>query len=211
MDTEKAVRSAECPGPVERLERAPRPGAESDTVLAGGLVRRSHDALAEVYRRHSPTVAAFVRSRTGNSGSADDIVQDVFLALWRDPNRFDPSRGSLRTYLLTVASGRVLDTFRSEAARERRQDRYHHEAPVGPDLEDSVVGADDAALVRRSLAALPAEERVAIDLAYFGHHTYREVARLLDKPEGTVKSRIRSGLTRLRSAPELALVQACPC
>jgi RNA polymerase sigma-70 factor (ECF subfamily) len=113
----------------------------------------------------------------------------------------------LRTYLLMMTSRRAIDIYRSEQARGRRQDRFSAgtdpSALATADPEDSLVASEDAALVRGALDALPLEERAAIDLAYFGHHSYREVAQLLGKPEGTIKSRIRTGLGRLRSTPDL--------
>ncbi|MDQ1365883.1 MAG: polymerase sigma-70 factor, subfamily [Acidimicrobiaceae bacterium] len=176
---------------------------ESDTCLAQRLREHSSSALAEVYRRHGSAVVQHAR-RFCQQDAAEDIAQEVFLVLWRDPTRFDPSRGSLRTYLLTLVHNRSIDLYRSEESRRRRQDRYWAVPEPRADLDDTVVAADQAADVRASLDALPHNERVAIDLAYFGHHSYREVAQLLEQPEGTVKSRIRHGLETLRSAPSLA-------
>ncbi|MDQ1357952.1 MAG: polymerase sigma-70 factor, subfamily [Acidimicrobiaceae bacterium] len=176
---------------------------ESDTCLAQRLREHSSSALAEVYRRHGSAVVQHAR-RFCQQDAAEDIAQEVFLVLWRDPTRFDPSRGSLRTYLLTLVHNRSIDMYRSEESRRRRQDRYWAVPEPRADLDDTVVAADQAADVRASLDALPHNERVAIDLAYFGHHSYREVAQLLEQPEGTVKSRIRHGLETLRSTPSLA-------
>jgi RNA polymerase sigma-70 factor (ECF subfamily) len=142
--------------------------------------------------------------RVGQPDAAEDVAQEVFLVLWRDPARFDPGRGSLRTYLLSLVHNRSIDLYRSEESRRRRQDRYFAVPEARSELDDTVVAADQAAYVRASLDALPHNERVAIDLAYFGHHSYKEVAQLLEQPEGTVKSRIRHGLETLRSASSLA-------
>jgi len=175
---------------------------ESDARLAVGLRQRSSDALAEVYRRHGGAVIGRARDRCGDPAAAEDIAQEVFLALWRDPTRFDPSRGSLRTYLLALTNHRSIDVYRSEQSRRRRQERCSSRTDTRPNPEDTVVATDEAARVRMSLDDLPSDERLAIDLAYFGYHSYREVARLLGEPEGTIKSRIRAGLHRLRSVPE---------
>jgi RNA polymerase sigma-70 factor (ECF subfamily) len=176
---------------------------ESDTSLAQRLREHSPAALAEVYRRHGSAVVAHAR-RVGQPDAAEDVAQEVFLVLWRDPARFDPGRGSLRTYLLSLVHNRSIDLYRSEESRRRRQDRYCAVPEARSELDDTVVAADQAAHVRASLDALPHNERVAIDLAYFGHHSYKEVAQLLEQPEGTVKSRIRHGLETLRSASSLA-------
>jgi RNA polymerase sigma-70 factor (ECF subfamily) len=124
----------------------------------------------------------------------------VFLRLWNDPERFDPARGSLRSYLLAQCHGRSVDLLRSETARRRREEKdLRRTAEGGYDLEREVWDLALAEHVRSALDKLPEGEREAIRLAYLGGHTYREVAVLLDEPEGTVKSRIRSGLKRLRT------------
>jgi RNA polymerase sigma-70 factor (ECF subfamily) len=177
---------------------------ESDTRLAVGLREHSPAALAEVYRRHGSAVVAHA-GRIAQPAAAEDVAQEVFLALWRDPARFEPSRGSLRTYLLALVHHRSIDMYRSEESRRRRQDRFSSTPEAPSSIDDNVVAADQAAQVRASLDDLPPDQRLAIDLAYFGHHSYREVAQLLDQPEGTVKSRIRQGLQTLRKAPRLAV------
>ncbi|MDQ6615478.1 MAG: sigma-70 family RNA polymerase sigma factor [Actinomycetota bacterium] len=176
---------------------------DSDTQLAIRLREHSPAALAEVYWRHGSAVVEHAR-RFGQPDAADDVAQEVFVALWRNPGRFDATRGSLRTYLLAQVHNRSIDMYRSEQCRRRRQDRFCSTPEARPSPDDTVVAADQAAHVRASLDDLPSDERVAIDLAYFGHHSYREVAQLLGQPEGTVKSRIRHGLQTIRSAMKLA-------
>jgi RNA polymerase sigma-70 factor (ECF subfamily) len=156
-----------------------------------------------VYRQHGAAVVAHAR-RLGQPEAAEDVAQEVFLALWRDPARFEPSRGSLRTYLLALVHNRSIDMYRSEQCRRRRQNSYTSTPEAQSSLDDTVVAAEQAASLRASLEELPSDERLAIDLAYFGHHSYREVALLLEQPEGTVKSRIRRGLQTLRAVPRLA-------
>jgi RNA polymerase sigma factor (sigma-70 family) len=177
---------------------------DGDVRLAQGLTDRRSGALAEVYQLHGAAVARQARLRCGDAAMAEDIAQEVFLALWRNPARFDPARGSLRTFLLVLTHHRTIDVFRAEHARRARQDHFYPVTPTAPTAEDDVIQADEASRVRAALETLPSDEREPIALAFFGHHSYREVAQLLGKPEGTVKSRIRAGLLRLRSARELA-------
>jgi RNA polymerase sigma-70 factor (ECF subfamily) len=172
----------------------------SDAALVVAIGRWRQDALAEAYRRHAGSVYALARRLLNDATLAEEIVQEVFLRLWDHPDRFDPERGSLRSFLLAACHGRAVDLIRAETSRRNRESREHRErAEAGYDIEHEVLDLVVADSVRDALATLPPEERAAIELAYFGGHTYREVATLLDQPEGTVKSRIRSGLRRLRA------------
>lgn len=173
----------------------------SDAQLVVAIGRFRNDALAEVYRRHAPALFGLARRILAGRDLAEEVVQEVFLRLWNQPDRFDPARGSLRTYLLTQTHGRSVDLIRAEASRRAREERDARlTAESGYDLEREVWDLTQAEHVRTALARLTDGERRAIELAYFGGHTYREVAVLLREPEGTVKSRIRSGLSRLRGA-----------
>lgn len=173
----------------------------SDGNLVVAIGRWRQDALAEAYRRHAGAVFALARRLLVDRTLAEEIVQEVFLRIWNHPEKFDPDRGSLRSYLLAQAHGRSVDLLRSEVSRRAREQREAAaNAEAGYDLEHAVVDLAVAEEVRDALAVLSSEERAAIELAYFGGHTYREVAVLLDQPEGTIKSRIRSGLRRLRGA-----------
>ena len=173
----------------------------SDAALVVAVGRWRQDALAEAYRRHAGAVYALARRVLNDPAGAEEVVQEVFLRLWNAPDRFDPERGTLRSYLLAQAHGRAVDLYRSESSRKRREEREARQtAEAGYDVEHEVWDLAVADRVKSALQTLPDEERKAIELAYFGGHTYREVATLLGHPEGTVKSRIRSGLRRLRSA-----------
>ena len=175
-----------------------RDAADSALVVAIGRYRE--DALAEAFRRHAGAVHSLARRVLGDGTTAEEVVQEVFLRLWRDPDRFDPSRGSLRSFLLAQAHGRAVDLLRSDSSRRRREERdAMRSAEGGYDIEREVWDLAVAEQVQDAVRTLPETERKAIELAYFGGYTYREVATMLSQPEGTVKSRIRSGLQRLRS------------
>lgn len=173
----------------------------SDTALVLAVARYRQEALAETYRRHAGSVFALAKRVIGDPVLAEEVVQEVFLRLWNDPDKFDPSRGSLRSYLLAQTHGRAVDLLRSEGSRRRREETEARQAAEsGYDIEHEVWDLDLAEHVKKAVAVLPEDERRAIQLAYFGGHTYREVATMLDQPEGTVKSRIRAGLKRMRAS-----------
>jgi RNA polymerase sigma-70 factor (ECF subfamily) len=162
-------------------------------------------ALAELYARHGRSVYGLARRLLGDGAEAEDITQELFVHLWEHPDRFEPARGSLRTYLLTRTHSRAVDAIRSRSARLRREERDARGVAgvaVDVDVEGQVVQHAAAASVARALSLLAPAERAAIELAYYGGHSYREVAELLSEPEGTVKSRIRKGLQRLRALVE---------
>lgn len=172
----------------------------SDAALVVAIGRWREAALAEVYRRHAGAAYALSRRLLNDKELAEEILQEVFLRLWNNPERFDPERGSLRSYMLAQTHGRSVDLLRSETSRRRREERDARESPVfGDDIEREVIDLTVSEKVKEVVAGLPVDERQAIELAYFGGHTYRQVAVMLEAPEGTVKSRIRSGLRRLRS------------
>jgi RNA polymerase sigma-70 factor (ECF subfamily) len=171
----------------------------SDTALVVAVGRWHEDALAELFRRHAGAVFGLARRVLGDAGRAEEVVQEIFVRLWNQPERFDPERGSLRSFLLAQAHGRAVDVLRSDSARkEREESDARRTAEAGYDVEREVWDLAVAETVRKALNTLPQDERRAIELAYFGGCTYREVAVALGAPEGTVKSRIRSGLRRLR-------------
>ena len=170
----------------------------SDGNLMISVARFDEAALAELYRRHAGAVYALARRLLHEQAIAEEIVQEVFLRIWNQPERYEASRGSLRSYLLAITHGRAIDMLRADGARRQREEREARAtAEAGYDLEREVWDLSVAAHVRQAVSTLPGEEREAIQLAYFGGHTYREVATLLAEPEGTIKSRIRSGLKRM--------------
>jgi len=173
----------------------------SDARLVTSIARYSEVALAEVYRRHGRAVYGLARRVLQDAAEAEDVTQEVFLRLWREPDRFDPERGSLRSFLLAQAHGRAVDAVRSSSSRRSREARdAARTARAEYDLQHEAWDLALADQVARAMEELSDDERRAIELAYFDGCTYREVARVLEQPEGTVKSRIRSGMRRLRDA-----------
>jgi RNA polymerase sigma-70 factor, ECF subfamily len=173
--------------------------AASDTVLVIATAQGDRHALAEIYRRHGAQVHRLAQRLLGDDRAAEDVTQEVFVRFWREPTRFDPEKGQLRSFLLMKAHGKAVDLIRAESSRRRRDERDAFDASKPSyDLEREIVDLDIADRVGKALTTLPDDERKAITLAYFGGHTYREVAELLGQPEGTVKSRIRNGLKAMR-------------
>jgi len=172
----------------------------SDAQLVTMIARYNEVALAETYRRHGGAVFGLARRVLNGAAEAEDVTQEVFLRLWNRPERFDATRGNLRSWLLTQSHARAVETIRSLTARRQREINDAHKAARGAyDMQHEawdVVLAED---VKKALDSLPPEERRAIELAYFEGYTYIKVAEILNEPEGTVKSRIRNGMRRMRA------------
>lgn len=173
----------------------------SDGQLVTSIARYSETALAEVYRRHGRAVYGLARRVLQDAAEAEDVTQEVFLRLWRHPDRFDSERGTLRSFLLAQTHGRAVDSVRSTSSRRAREARdAARTANADYDIQHEVWDLALADQVAQAMDELSDDERRAIELAYFDGRTYREVARVLEQPEGTVKSRIRAGMRRLRVA-----------
>lgn len=172
----------------------------SDAQLVTSIARYNEVALAEAYRRHGGAVFGLAKRVLQNVAEAEDVTQEVFLRLWNQPDRFDSARGTLRSFLLAQAHGRAVDAVRSSSSRRAREARdAMRTAEASYDMQHEVWDLAVADQVAHAIGELPEEERRAIELAYFDGRTYREVAQLLDQPEGTVKSRIRNGMRRMRA------------
>lgn len=177
--------------------------ASADADLAAAVGRGDRTALAEIYRREGGRIRAVARTVCG-AERADDVTQDVLVALWQRPDRFDPARGTLRSFLLLQARSRATDVLRSDSSRAARQlavstnDAARTRESVGQ-VEDDVLGRIGGETIHAALSTIPQTEREVIALAFFGGRTYRQVAAILGRPEGTVKSQIRTGLVRLRA------------
>ncbi|HEX3334275.1 MAG TPA: sigma-70 family RNA polymerase sigma factor [Acidimicrobiales bacterium] len=173
----------------------------SDAQLVTSIARYSEVALAEAYRRHGGAVFGLAKRVLQSAADAEDVTQEIFLRLWNQPDRFDPARGSLRSFLLTQTHGRAVDAVRSSNSRRLRESSAAMgRARSGYDMQHEAWDVVVADQVAQAMGELPDEERRAIELAYFEGRTYREVAQLLGQPEGTVKGRIRNGMRRMRTA-----------
>jgi RNA polymerase sigma factor (sigma-70 family) len=164
------------------------------------LIAGEETALNEIYDQFASFVYGLALRVIGDARAAEDVAQDVFVSVWERPDAFDPDRGSLRTWLGTLAHRRAVDHVRREEARRRRSVKEASRSPTAPDVEEMAMALVTAERVRAALATLPDDQRRAIQLAYFGGKTYRQVAEVLGIPEGTAKSRLRLGLRRIADA-----------
>jgi RNA polymerase sigma-70 factor (ECF subfamily) len=173
-------------------------GNGDDGALVTGIVNRDERAFEQVFHRHGSAIKAVAMRVLRDPALAEDVLQETLTGFWNAPDRFRADHGSLRSFLTTIAHRRAIDMVRSEVARARREQR-----PPDVDhtsVEDEALTRSVSDTVRRALADLPKDEREAIGLAYLEGMSYVEVARRLSQPEGTVKSRIRSGMRRLSSS-----------
>lgn len=166
-----------------------------------GLITRiragDETAMADLYDRYSGIVYGVALRVLGNTSAAEDVVQEVFLQLWRNPQAFDPDRGKLAPWLAVIARNRAIDLL-----RKRPMEDDIDELPIstGVDLEDEAAQRLAISKVRGVLGQLPADQRRLLEMAFFEGLTHTEIASKTGEPLGTVKTRIRSGLLALRKA-----------
>jgi len=173
-----------------------------ELAIRDRLVARDATALSDLYDQFGSYVFGLAARVIGDRHAAEDVTQEVFLSLWERPEAFEPARGRLRTFLGTLAHRRAVDVVRREEARRRRAAREAATAIPIPDVGELAMAIVTAEQVRAEVERLPREQREAIELAYFGGRTYRQVAEELGIPEGTAKSRMRLGLSRIAQALE---------
>jgi RNA polymerase sigma-70 factor, ECF subfamily len=202
------ARTAHCGPPCEQVSVTLVEA--TDALLMARLCAGDDDALAEVFDQFGAAVYGAAARIVGSSTTAQDVVQEVFVQLWSRPDRYDPDAGPLGPYLVMLARHRALDLTRSELRRAARQVRHHRLSPVEfePTPDDRVAAIAAAAAVRNAVDQLPPAQRAVVELAYFQGLTFREVARTLDLPEGTAKSRLRLALTKLESVLDRHLLES---
>jgi RNA polymerase sigma-70 factor (ECF subfamily) len=176
-------------------------GAATAVHLAG-VAGGDPAALAALYDATSRQVYGLALRILRDRGEAEEVALDVYLHVWQGAGRYDAGRGSVETWLCTLARSRAIDRLRARVRHDARHSALDaadglEDAAPGPETE--VVQNDTARRVRRALGALPSEQRRAVAAAYFGGLSYAEVARVLGEPEGTVKTRIRVALSTLRT------------
>jgi RNA polymerase sigma-70 factor (ECF subfamily) len=173
----------------------------SDAALVQQLLRRDVRAFEQLYDRHSRMVYGLVLRILQQGSTAEEVVQDVFLQLWRNASRYQASRGPFVPWLLTLARNRALDTLRLKSERQRRREDQTEELPQiaqVPQYEQALDEKRRAEVVRSLMSSLSAPQKKAIELAYFEGLSHSEIAEALHEPLGTVKSWIRNGLIRLK-------------
>jgi len=174
-----------------------------DGQLVQLVAEKDAGALEVLYDRYGKVAYSLARRILTDEVLAQDVVQEVFLSLWRDARRFDAGRGTLATYLLSMTHHRAVDVVRREENLRRRRTSAEvlefHPDPA-PGVEAVAEAAERRAEVRAALAQLPPAQREALALAYFGGYTQREVATLVGVPLGTVKTRMAAGMRKLKEA-----------
>jgi RNA polymerase sigma-70 factor, ECF subfamily len=178
----------------------------SDEDLLLAVARGDQAAFADLFDRFGGSVFGVVKRVVRDPSQSEEVTQEVLVEVWRTATRFDPVRGTAQTWILTMAHRRAIDRVRSEQASRDRTDRIGVRDRSRPfdEVAEAVELRFEHQQVRDSLTALTELQREAVELAYYGGYTYREVAELLDTPLGTVKTRMRDGLIRLRDAMGVA-------
>ena len=183
----------------ERLPSADPNAASSDTALVSAIRAGDQSAMAALYDRYSPVVYSVALRVLGDTGAAEDVQQDVFMQLWRNPGAFDSSRGNLGAWLAVITRNRAIDALRKRRPQDDIKDVI---LSVVPDLAADADRSRVATKVRDLLGAMPPAQRSALEMAYYEGLTHTEIASKTGEPLGTIKTRIRAGLIALRKALE---------
>lgn len=179
-------------------EPAERADADLDTLLTH-VAKGDQAAFEALYDQLAASVYGLIRRVLRNPSQAEEVTQEVLLEVWRTASRFDRARGGAATWVLTIAHRRAIDRVRAEEAATAREQRSAQVPATVDEVAETVEASMDAERLRRCLAGLTELQRESIALAYYGGYSYAQVAALLDTALGTIKTRIRDGLTRLRA------------
>lgn len=175
---------------------------DPDRPLMARVDSRDADALAALYDRHAGRLLGLARRILGDGGDAEEVLQEVFLWAWRSASAFDPARGNVLTWLMIATRSRSIDRLRARRPASRPEMRSLEDVPEGPasaeDVEASSASRQFEAICRSAVGQLPADQRRALELAYFEGLTHQEIATRTETPLGTVKTRVRLGLMKLR-------------
>ena len=174
--------------------------AADDQVAIEQMARGNQSALGELYDRHGRLIYSLALRVLRDQGDAEDVVQEVFLQAWREAARFDLTRGNVVAWLVMVTRSRAIDRLRRRQARPQLAAKLEPDNRVdeGPRVDVQMEWQSRAAEVRRALETLPLLQRVAVELAFFDGLTHAEIAEQLEVPLGTVKTRVRQGLLKMR-------------
>lgn len=162
-------------------------------------------AFEVIYDRHSGVAFSLAYRICGTRSSAEEVVQEAFLALWRSGERYDRTRGSVRTWVLGIVHNRSIDALRRSVVHDRRRasdDGIEERFEAPQRTEEEVAHRDEAREIRAALGSLPEEQSRVIELAYFGGFSHSEIAEMLGAPVGPIKGRMRLGLEKLRRTLE---------
>jgi RNA polymerase sigma-70 factor (ECF subfamily) len=181
------------------------PEQQADVARMKRIAGGDASALGDVYDRHARAVYSLALRIVGEEAEAEEVIQEVFAQAWRQSDRYDESRGSVAAWLLTMTRTRAIDRVRARRARPDRDGAasdyvLHNVQAPGVDPADALAAAEDAGRLRTALSELAPAQRIAIEMAYYEGLSQTEIAERLATPLGTVKTRIRSGLLKLRDA-----------
>ena len=179
------------------MSRATSTVVSSDAMLVSAIRSGDEQAMAQLYERYSAIVYSVALRVLGDAGVAEDILQEVFMRLWRSPDTFDATRGSLPGWLAVITRNRAIDSL-----RKRRPEADITDVVVS--IEPDIVGAADSSRalekIRGALGGMPLPQRAALEMAFFEGLSHTEIAEKTGEPLGTIKTRIRAGLLTLRKA-----------
>jgi RNA polymerase sigma-70 factor, ECF subfamily len=171
----------------------------SDGALIAAIRSGNQDAMAELYDRYSSVVYAVALRVLGNTSAAEDILQEIFMQLWRNPGAFDASRGNIPPWLAVIARNRAVDVLRKRRPQSELEETT---LSIHPDFAGDADRGRIAEKVRSALSDMPVAQRSALEMAYFEGYSHSEISTKTGEPLGTIKTRIRSGLMQLRKVIE---------